>query len=120
MSERTLEDDLKKNLRPWPNDWDWHIIRTANLVFDNNKIPQIVVTQSNMTFFAKVGSIVDESSLSYGNLREHILNQYTDLRMVIEVDDSYIYIAMFGKTGDNLVSAKVYRVDGLMEKLPEE
>jgi hypothetical protein len=121
MSQNTLYDDLNKNVQPWPLDWDWHIIKTSRYYFERSANPPITVAQTYLRFKSRFKSLLDEEQLDYRNMRNHILLDQIDLRIVYEVDEAFIFICLFslenGRVTGNLfvVSYTIDTADELEE-----
>lgn len=111
---RTLQDDLDKNIQPWPADWDLHVIKTCYFFFDDTKNPQVDCMQISSTFLISSKSDVkpeDITKITYEELRENADKYKVQLKGIFVCpEQEVVYVICLEKPDTNIVNGVVYRV----------
>jgi len=108
---RTLQNDLDKNIKPWPADWDLHIIKTCMFLFDENDGNSGVYCLRVGSNFRSVGDAPVDGTPTYEMLRENLDLDSIDLRVILEHRDRY-YISHFNKGEGHEVVGNLLLVSG--------
>lgn len=105
---RTLDDDLSKNIKHWPLDWDLHIIKASKFYFEEPKIPFIKWVSCHSVFNAITPTEFGQAG--YAEIRDGIDINSIHLRVVLSCNDEFFYLAYFTKDHDTSVIANVFYV----------
>lgn len=106
--------DAKAEVRPWPQDWPKHIVKSNDLYFDSSRPIPIETLQFATRFEAQVSSnLFDENmNLNFDAMVEGIVHERTTLQVIYRAKDK-VYIADHNQdaaAGSNTVMASVYRL----------
>lgn len=110
---RTLQDDLEKDIKQWPADWDLHIIKTCSFIFDerenNTGIDCLQIVSS---FQSEPITGKKKKNPSYELLRDNINLDSIDLRIILTYKDR-AYICDFNKDNDTVIGnlLRLYEYD---------
>lgn len=109
---RTLQDDLEKDIKQWPADWDLHIIKTCSFIFDEKANSTGIECLQIVSSFQSAANSGKKKSPSYALLRDKIKLDSIELRIILAYKDR-AYVCDFKKDNSSVIGDvfRIYQYD---------